>query len=72
MLCFTCYEVHSDVPRIAHDVRFGGEIAGLSGGRMVLPNPGTEPSVEAAAAVRGRADALAGAIVELLDELMRD
>ncbi|WP_297730536.1 cobaltochelatase subunit CobT [uncultured Maricaulis sp.] len=41
------------------DVRFGGEIAGLSGGRMVLPNPGSEPSPEAAAAVRGRADALA-------------
>ena len=41
------------------DVRFGGEIAGLSGGRMVLPNPGSEPSAEAAAAVRGRADALA-------------
>ena len=35
------------------------EIAGLSGGRIVLPNPGTQPSAEAAAAVRGRADALA-------------
>ena len=48
---------------IAHDneldVRFGGEIAGLSGGRMVLPNPGAEPTSEAARAVRGRADALA-------------
>tara|TARA_R110002095_G_scaffold72320_5_gene61505 strand:+ start:56 stop:1969 length:1914 start_codon:yes stop_codon:yes gene_type:complete len=41
------------------DVRFGGEIAGLSGGRMVLPNPGPQPSAKAAAAVRGRADALA-------------
>ena len=41
------------------DIRFGGEIAGLSGGRIVLPNPGTQPSAEAAAAVRGRADALA-------------
>jgi cobaltochelatase CobT len=41
------------------DVRFGGEIAGLSGGRMVLPNPGPQPSTKAAAAVRGRADALA-------------
>ena len=41
------------------DVRFGGDIAGLSGGRIVLPNPGPEPSPQAAAAVRGRADALA-------------
>ena len=41
------------------DVRFGGEIAGLNGGRMVLPNPGPQPSARAAAAVRGRADALA-------------
>ena len=41
------------------DVRYGGEIAGLSGGRIVLPNPGPEPSAAAAAAVRGRADALA-------------
>ena len=41
------------------DVRFGGEIAGLNGGRMVLPNPGPQPSTKAAAAVRGRADALA-------------
>ncbi|MAK64664.1 MAG: cobaltochelatase subunit CobT [Maricaulis sp.] len=41
------------------DIRFGGEIAGLSGGRIVLPNPGTQPSAEAAATVRGRADALA-------------
>ncbi|MHA6287436.1 cobaltochelatase subunit CobT [Maricaulis sp. CAU 1757] len=41
------------------DVRFGGEIAGLSGGRLVLPNPGPEPSSRAAAPVRGRADALA-------------
>jgi len=41
------------------DVRFGGEIAGLNGGRMVLPNPGNEPSERAAATVRGRADALA-------------
>ena len=41
------------------DVRFGGEIAGLNGGRMVLPNPGAQPTTKAAAAVRGRADALA-------------
>jgi cobaltochelatase CobT len=41
------------------DVRYGGEIAGLSGGRIVLPNPGPQPSAAAAAAVRGRADALA-------------
>tara|TARA_R110000868_G_scaffold53744_6_gene168609 strand:+ start:4027 stop:5940 length:1914 start_codon:yes stop_codon:yes gene_type:complete len=41
------------------DVRFGGEIAGVTGGRMVLPNPGAQPTPEAAAAVRGRADALA-------------
>lgn len=41
------------------DVRFGGEIAGYSGGRIVLPNPGPEPSAKAAGAVRGRADALA-------------
>ncbi|WP_417498259.1 cobaltochelatase subunit CobT [Maricaulis sp.] len=41
------------------DVRFGGEIAGLNGGRMVLPNPGPQPSAKTAAAVRGRADALA-------------
>jgi cobaltochelatase CobT len=41
------------------DVRFGGEIAGLSGGRMVLPNPGAEPDADAARTVRGRADALA-------------
>ncbi len=41
------------------DVRFGGDVAGLSGGRIVLPNPGNEPSPRAAAAVRGRADALA-------------
>jgi cobaltochelatase CobT len=41
------------------DVRYGGEIAGFSGGRIVLPNPGPEPSARAAAAVRGRADALA-------------
>ena len=41
------------------DVRYGGEIVGLSGGRIVLPNPGPEPSAAAAAAVRGRADALA-------------
>lgn len=41
------------------DVRFGGEIAGYSGGRIVLPNPGTEPSPRAAAAIRGRADGLA-------------
>ena len=41
------------------DVRYGGEIAGFSGGRIVLPNPGPEPSSKAAAAVRGRADALA-------------
>jgi cobaltochelatase CobT len=41
------------------DVRFGGEIAGLSGGRMVLPNPGPEPTARAAQTVRGRADALA-------------
>ena len=48
---------------IAHDkdvdIRFGGEVAGLSGGRIVLPNPGAEPSRAAAATVRGRADALA-------------
>lgn len=41
------------------DVRFGGEIAGYSGGRIVLPNPGAEPSARAASAIRGRADALA-------------
>lgn len=41
------------------DIRFGGEVAGLSGGRMVLPNPGQDPSPEAAAIIRGRADALA-------------
>ena len=41
------------------EVRFGGEIAGHSGGRVVLPNPGTEPSQRAANTVRGRADAIA-------------
>ncbi len=41
------------------EVRFGGEIAGLNGGRLVLPNPGPEPTERAAATVRGRADALA-------------
>jgi cobaltochelatase CobT len=41
------------------DVRFGGELAGLSGGRLVLPNPGSEPSSKAADTIRGRADALA-------------
>lgn len=41
------------------DVRFGGEIAAFQGGRIVLPNPGSEPTPEAARAVRGRADALA-------------
>jgi len=41
------------------EVSFGGEIAGLSGGRLVLPNPGAEPTAKAARVIRGKADALA-------------
>ena len=41
------------------EVRFGGDITGLTGNRIVLPNPGNAPSAKAAAGIRGRADALA-------------
>lgn len=41
------------------EVRFGGEIAGLAKGKMVLPNPGLTMDEAALRAARGRADALA-------------
>ena len=41
------------------EIRFGGEIAALSGGQITLPNPGVTPESEAALASRGQADALA-------------